>query len=251
MKTMKLSHFICGLLLIVSCKKADQHLTKITAKNIAVDSTLVPNVKIEALIAPYKVQLTDDMQEALTYTPVKLTKQNISMQSTLGNLLADMCVVVADTLYKEKTKNTIDFAMFNNGGIRASIPAGNITKEHAFKLMPFDNELVVATLSGDKVAALVTYFIKNKSAHPLSKNIALNITGTSYTLNINGKPLQKDKTYNVLTSDYLQGGGDRMNFFKNPVKLTPLNYKMRDAIIAYFQKVDTLQTAIDNRVKLN
>ena len=42
-----------------------------------------------------------------------------------------------------------------------------------------------------------------------------------------------------------------MNFFKNPVKLTPLNYKMRDAIIAYFQKVDTLQTAIDNRVKLN
>ena len=154
---MKLSHFICGLLLIVSCKKADQHLTKITAKNIAVDSTLVPNAKIEALIAPYKVQLTDDMQEALTYTPVKLTKQNISMQSTLGNLLADMCVVVADTLYKEKTKNTIDFAMFNNGGIRASIPAGNITKEHAFKLMPFDNELVVATLSGDKVAALVAY----------------------------------------------------------------------------------------------
>ncbi|WP_165731192.1 5'-nucleotidase C-terminal domain-containing protein [Polaribacter sp. 20A6] len=248
---MKLSHFICCLLLVVSCKKADQQLTKITAKNIAIDSTFVASTKITNLIAPYKEQLTGDMQETLTYTPIKLTKQNIDRQSTLGNLLADMCVAVANPLFKEKTNNSIDFSMFNSGGIRASIPAGNITKEHAFKLMPFDNELVVATLTGDKVKELVAYFIKNKAAHPLSKNIELTITGDTYTLLINGKPLDENKTYTVLTSDYLQDGGDKMNFFKNPVALTVLDYKMRDAIIDYFQKVDTLQTTIDNRVKLN
>ncbi|MCG1036810.1 5'-nucleotidase C-terminal domain-containing protein [Polaribacter sargassicola] len=248
---MKISHIICCFLLLVSCKKTEQQLTKITAKNIAIDSIIVPSTKINQLIAPYKEQLTSDMQEKLTFTPVKLTKQNISMQSTLGNLLADLSIEMANPIFKEKTKTTIDFSMFNNGGIRATIPAGNISKEHAFKLMPFDNEFVVVTLSGDKIEELVSYLIKNKAAHPLSKNIALTIKkDKTYTLKINGKNFSKDKTYTVLTTDYLQGGGDKMNFFKEPLKLTILDYKMRDAIIDYFKKVDSLQTDIDNRVTI-
>jgi hypothetical protein len=39
-----------------------------------------------------------------------------------------------------------------------------------------------------------------------------------------------------------------MNFFKNPEKLTKLDYKVRDAILDYFEKVDTLTTTIDKRV---
>ena len=38
------------------------------------------------------------------------------------------------------------------------------------------------------------------------------------------------------------------DFFKNPEKLIKLDYKIRDAIIDYFKKTDTLQTAIDHRV---
>ena len=114
--------------------------------------------------------------------------------------------------------------------------------------MPFDNELVVVKLTGEKISELATYFINNKKAHPLSKNIELIIQESNYNLKINEEEFDNNKTYTVLTSDYLQEGGDKMDFFKKPTKLIKLDYKIRDAIIDFFMKTDTLQTAIDNRV---
>ncbi|RBW62426.1 UDP-sugar hydrolase [Tenacibaculum sp. E3R01] len=245
---MKLSYLFCFFLAITSCKKNKTHLTKITAKTIAIDSTIQSSEKIDDTIAPYKKKLADNMSKVLSYTPEKLTRQGINMQSNLGNLLADLCIEMAAPIFKEKSNTSIDFSMFNHGGIRATIPAGKITKEHAFKLMPFENELVVAEITGNKVIELVNYFIENKVANPLSKNIELTIKENNYSLKINGEIFDKNKTYSVLTSDFLQGGGDKMIFFKNPKKLTKLNYKVRDAIINYFKKVDTLKTSIDNRI---
>lgn len=247
---MKYIHLLCFLVLLSSCKKEHQNLTKITAKNIAIDTSITASKDINQIIKPYKEELIGDMQAPLTFTPIDLTKENIDKQSNLGNLLADLCIEMANPVFLEKTKKNIDFSMFNSGGIRAIIPKGVVTRERAFKVMPFENELVVVTLSGDKMEELIQYFVKTNAAHPLSKNIDLTIKGNDYTLKINGKPFDKSKSYSVLTTDYLQSGGDRMNFFKSPLKLTVLDYKMRDGIIDYFQKVDTLKTAIDNRVKL-
>ena len=247
---MKPIYFICLFFLVASCKKTDRTLTKITAKNIAIDSTLMASPEIENIIMPYKEKLIGEMERVLTYTTIDLTKQSTQMQSTLGNLMADLSVEMANPIFKEKTGNAIDFAMFNSGGLRASIAEGNVTKESAFKLMPFDNEFVVVNLSGDKVEELINYFIRNQSAHPLSKNINLRIKENGYDLKINGEKFDKNKTYAVLTSDYLQTGGDGMVFFDNPQRLTNLNYKIRDAVIDYFEKSDTLKVSIDNRVTI-
>lgn len=245
---MKLTYLIILLLAFSSCKKTARQLTKITAKNIAIDSTIIPSAKIDSIISPYKVKLNADMKYVLSYSPKKMVKNEGNMQSALGNLMADVCFEMANPIYKKTTNESIDFVLFNYGGIRSSIPAGEIMKEDAFKLMPFENELVAVTLTGKKTSALVDYFITNKKAHPLSKNIALTIKENGYDLKINDKTFDTNKDYTVLTSDYLQGGGDKMDFFKNPKKLTKLDYKIRDAIIDYFKKTDTLQAAIDNRI---
>lgn len=245
---MKYSYLLCLFLAVASCKKAKSNLTKITAKTIAVDSSFTSSTKIDSMVAPYKEKLASEMKQVLSYTPRELVRTDGEMQSTLGNLTADLYFDVANPIYQEKTKKSIDFSMFNYGGIRAAIPQGKVTTEHAFKLMPFENELVVAEITGDKIIELVQYFIENKRAHPLSKNVSLTITGNDFTLKLNGKDFDKNKTYSVLTSDYLQSGGDRMNFFKNPKELTKLDYKARNAIIDYFKKVDTLQATTDNRV---
>jgi len=245
---MKPFHFICLLLFFASCKKTERTLTKITAKNIVVDSSLVASTGIESFIMPYKDKLIGEMDRVLTHTTIDLSKQNTQMQSTLGNLVADLCVEMANPIFKEKTNTVIDFAMFNSGGLRASIAAGKVTKESVFQLMPFDNELVVVSLTGTKVQELIYYFIRNESAHPLSNNINLRIKKDVFDLKINGEKFDKNKTYSVLTSDYLQTGGDGMVFFKNPEKLTSLNYKVRDAVIDYFEKTDTLKVMIDQRV---
>ncbi|TCI93185.1 5'-nucleotidase C-terminal domain-containing protein [Tenacibaculum sp. M341] len=247
---MRVTSFLCFILLFVSCKQTNKHLTKITAKTIAVDSTIASSSEIDSIITPYKNKMTAEMQQVLCYNPTDLVKNDGELQSSLGNLMADLCFENALPIFKEKTGKDIDFAMFNNGGIRATIPKGKVLTENAFKLMPFENELVAVEITGEKVVELIEYFLSGKKAHPLSKNIQLTVNerNKDYSLIINGKSFNKNNTYVVLTTDYLQGGGDKMVFFKNPEKLIKLDYKMRDAIIDHFKKVDTLKTSLDNRV---
>lgn len=236
------------MLALVSCKKTYVSLTKITAETIAIDSSLPSSTKVDKLVLPYKEKMLSEIEKVLTYAPKDLVGTDGNMQSSLGNLMADLCYDVANPIFKEKTGREIDFAMFNRGGIRAGIPKGKVTSRHAFKLMPFENLLVVVELSGEKINELVSYFIKNKRAHPLSKNIQLTILEDNYLLKINNVDFDKNKTYTVLTSDYLQSGGDKMLFFKNPKTLTKLDYKVRDAIITYFKNTKELNSELDNRI---
>ncbi|WP_348747269.1 5'-nucleotidase [Tenacibaculum sp. 190524A02b] len=233
-----------------SCKKKETQLTKITAKNIAVDTKIQASSTIDSVINPYKEKLEAQMQQVLSYTPKDLVKTDGEMQSSLGNLLADLCFDIANPIFNKQTNEFIDFAMFNHGGMRARISKGDIRVNDAFKLMPFENELVVAEITGEKMMELVKYFKESKRAHPLSNNIELSINQADFNLKINGKKFDKNKTYKVLTSDYLQNGGSNMVFFKNPKKLSIIDCKVRDAIISYFKKVDTIKTTIDNRITI-
>lgn len=245
---MRFFYLIIALLLFFSCQQVSNVPTKIIAKNIAVDSTTKSSTAIDSVVSIYSKDLTKEIKKVLSYTPKDLVRTDGVMQSTLGNLMADLCYEIANPIFKEKTKKSIDFAMFNYGGIRAGIPKGEVTVENAFNLMPFENEFVVAELKGEKIIQLVSYFIKNNRAHPLSKQVQLIINKGDYSLKINQKPFDKKKTYKVLTSDYLQSGGDKMNFFGNPIQLTKLDVKIRDAILIHFRKKDTLKSIIDNRV---
>ncbi|OSY88063.1 UDP-sugar hydrolase [Tenacibaculum holothuriorum] len=244
----KIFYAICLIFMVISCKKTDAKLTKIIAKTIEIDSTIQPSVALKTVISPYKEKLAAKMQKVLSYSSEELNKKDSVRQSLVGNLMADLSIEMVSPLFNKKTNETIDFVMFNYGGIRAIIPKGEVAVERAFKIMPFENELVVVELTGEKIKELISYFINNKKAHPLSKNVQLTIASGNYDLKINNVPFDSKKTYRVLTSDYLQSGGDRMTFFKDPVKLTKLNYKFRDVIIDYFKEVDTLKSTIDNRI---
>ena len=127
-------------------------------------------------------------------------------------------------------EQNIDLAMFNNGGLRSYIDTGNITRGEIFKLMPFENELVVVSLNKKEFQKLVEYYIKT-GGQPIS-------FGDSFNLN--------DTIFSILTSDYLANGGDKMIFFKNK-KYHSIGVKIRDAIINYCQKTDTINPILDNR----
>jgi 2',3'-cyclic-nucleotide 2'-phosphodiesterase (5'-nucleotidase family) len=235
--------------LIFSCKKEKYIATKITAKTVSIDTGLTSVHDITKIIAPYKEKMITEINTKISYTPKKIVRTDGDLESSLGNLMADLSYERANPLFNKETDENIDFAMFNYGGIRAGIPAGNITNKHAFELMPFDNMYVVVELSGDKMEELITYLITKKTAHPLSKHIQLTITKNGYELFIQHKKFDNKKTYYVLTTDYLQSGGDNMVFFKNPKSIYKQDYKMRDAIIDYFKSVDTVKTILDNRFK--
>jgi len=119
--------------------------------------------------------------------------------------------------------------------------------------MPFENNIVVVDLPGKSVLNLVEYLIQSKRPHPLSHiQIILDKHHELHDLKINGKPFDVDKTYHVATSDYLVTGGDNMTFFKGMTGSTDTDYLIRNAMIDYFKKVDTLKAKVDDRfIKLN
>ena len=237
--------------LLIACKNNSHEVSKINAKQLKIGNEVKQDSSIIQLFTPYKKKMTKEITKSLSFSTKILERTDGNLQSTLGNLVADLSYEKANELFKNKTGKTVDFSMSNYGGIRAAIMKGDVTVSNAFELMPFDNTIVVVELNYDKIKALFNYFVAKKRAHPLSKNIQLTIENDSYNVLINGKPIKKDRTYFVATSNYLQKGGDGMIFFSEPESLFDSNFLIRDAIVDYFESKDTLRANLDNRVIIN
>ena len=115
--------------------------------------------------------------------------------------------------------------------------------------MPFENSAVVVGLKQEQIIEIANYIINEKKPHPLS-GMTFTISKENLPINIlvQGKQLEKDKIYYVVTSDYLSNGGDNMTFFKNNVERHDLDYKLRNIMIDYFKDVDTLK--FDNSIRI-
>lgn len=231
-----------------SCKKEAYHLTKIKGENIAITDSL-PTVKpIDEFIAPYRDHLNKNLDSVLTYSVDTYSKSDGELETALGNLMADVVYEQANPIFKSRTGKDIDFLLLNHGGMRAIISKGDVTTRTAYQLMPFENSIVVADLKGEQVKELLEYLARNKRAHPIANlKVELDTNSNLSKVTVNGKPIDYGKNYFVCTNDYLANGGDRMNFFKTNDSLYVLDYKIRNALIDYLKKTDTLNPVLDNR----
>ena len=175
-------------------------------------------------ILPYKTKLDAQMNAVLCHSKQEMKKTK--PESLLGNWTSDVCLEIAQKIYKDN----IDLSFFNVGGLRNPIPKGNITKKDLFKLMPFENELVVLELNKSEFLDLKAYF-NTTNGQPVA-------FADGFSLN--------DSLFLVLTTDYLANGGDNMAFFKNKTQ-NKLGIKMRDALINYCIKEDTISSKLDKR----
>lgn len=212
-----------------------------------IDSTIVGDESITAYYLPYKKSLDSQMSSVLVYSSEELTKAQ--PESKLSNFFSD---AISSTCKQHQI--VFDFALpSTNGGIRTSLPKGAITLRQAFELMPFENELVVLYLPASSVIKL-SKFIIEKGGQPIS-NLLIEAKGDSITtLLVNNQPVDKAKTYRVLTSDYLANGGDGILAFKEAIKKENTNIKVRDAIIEFMRNEQnagrTLNPMLDGRIKI-
>ncbi len=250
MYNMKLYPWILGLFLIlISCKKNPIHLQRIEGKQISISDEFVSDSIVIDLVSPYKENLESDMNEVLAYAPIDLIRNRDMVETNIGNFMADLCYKHGNAVFKEKTGNNVDFVLLNIGGVRSEISKGNVTTRNAFEVMPFENSMVVTELPYEKIVELLEYLTKSASPHPFSKQLKLVFENDKLTsAKINNEDFSKNKTYFVLTSDYLQHGGDRMTFFKDPISLVDLDYKIRTAIIDELKEIDTISAKVDGRI---
>jgi len=211
-------------------------LQRIAAEQIPVDSTFK------------EVTVNQMLDSTLAYAPAKISKMDGAYNTTAGNLMADIMLSETNPIFKKRTGKDIDFVLMNHGGIRAIISKGKVSARTAYEVMPFENNISVVELDGKSVLQMITYIVQSKRAHPLSGiQVILNKDDSIKTLKIRGKPFDVEQHYYVATSDYLVSGGDDMVFFKNALSVTETDYKIRNAMIDYFSKVDTLVPTIDDR----
>ncbi len=217
--------------------------------NIEINQQVLSDSSIVKYYQPFKKSLEESlMNTPISYSPETYKKNDGELNSTLSNMFADATYEMSNPVFNKMSGKNIDIVLLNNGGIRSIISKGNISEKTAFELMPFENSIVVLELSGFSIIKMIDYLRKVKLQHPISGlQITLNNDYSVNEVKINGVSIENEKKYYVATTDYLLEGGDKMYFLAETTKTTDINYKMRDILIDYFKKYDTLKLKSDNR----
>ncbi len=207
------------------------HLANRTANRIGVDSlTATADTSVANFLQPYRQGLDRTMNEVLTRTTGRIEKGQ--PDGPLNDLLTDALLQQASQRYGKP----VDASHLNFGGIRNNLPEGNITTGSIFEVMPFDNQLVVLTLTGDMLYQLLNHFAAGNKLVVGGLRAKIHDGKVQSVTFTNGRTLQPNETYTVAMSDYIADGGDNANFLKNAVRRENINYLIRDALIDYFRQ---------------
>ena len=250
--------FILYIFLLSSC--STQYILE-SSTNEVIPVNINEDKSINEIIEPYKLGIDSIMNEVLCLSKEEIKKGK--PEGKLGNFVTDLCLEMYDSI--------ADICVMNNGGLRSSLPSGKITRGDIYKLMPFENELVVLELNAEEVYELSEYII-SRGGEPFS---GFKIYSDQDSIGIevdNGDIIHKNEsdnvimslpvcgtytqlmeddwyTFKILTSDYLANGGDKMKFFNNK-KQHKVGVKLRDAIINYCKMKEEIYSEIDNRIRL-
>ena len=135
---------------VLSACHRPMHVAESQGEIIMIDSTVdaLQDTTYLQHIAPAKATLEAQLNDPIGYAPEAMPVY--APECPMLNWASDALLAIARKLCPEP----VDVAVVNIGGMRCNWGAGDITFRHVFELMPFDNELVVLTMSGKEILAL-------------------------------------------------------------------------------------------------
>lgn len=177
------------------------------------------------MIQPYRKNLEAEMNVPIGYSEAEMSHRGIG-ETALGNFVAD----VQKSFAEEILGYEIDLSVMNNGGLRNSLPKGEITIGNIYELSPFDNYLYILALEAKDIQNLAEYIVQNKNIG-INGMLLKSEAGVIETLKLNGQELQEGRVYKLAIHDYLANGGDNMAFLKDLPRLEISNHLLRDILI--------------------
>ncbi len=181
---------------------------------------------VDSLLVPIGTTL----EELTSYPP----------EDKLSNLAGDIMLAYGTAYLKESTGESsarADMSITNFGGIRASMPAGDVTSFDIISIFPFDNKIMVLDLEGKYVRELMENFAKRGRVEAMGgvrlkidKNVLVECT-------VAGEPIDDERIYKVVTIDFLLGGGDSVYALKYAQKIEDCGVYMRDIVIDYIRNL--------------
>ena len=253
MKTKSLFLTLTAFLFLLSGCKSYYSLTQVSRTRMLVDSRYdqQPDVYAAAYLLPY-TQHVDSLMNPLVGRTSQFLDRGIP-EGLLSNLLPDIFMWAAER-YHEKP----DFAVYNYGGIRAALPAGDVTRGDVLDVAPFENKICFGTLRGADVLELFQQFMV-RGPHGVSHGVEL-VFDKDLKLRsakINGKPVDPEASYRFTTIDYVAHGNDGMTAFSKKfdfVEHKKAEDNSRDLIIEYFRdklsRGETIDPTLEGRIQI-
>ena len=183
--------------------------------------------EFSSLIDTYTASVSAKMEEVIGNCPQAIRKG--TPESALYNLTGDALVWMA----REYMDTDVDVSLYNSGGLRAEISAGNLTIGDVYAVYPFDNVLSVITLKGSDLKTMFNYVASNGGL-PVNSGVKLVISNKKVkSVTVHGKAIDNNKTYTVATIDYLVEL-ERYGF-ENAISRSDSPEVIRDYFVEYFR----------------
>lgn len=247
MKPFKLLYLITALVLFAACSPKAWKIAEYSTGKIAINASLdsIADKSYLEVLRLYQEQIGNELNFVIGQSVEKMTSGR--PESVLSNFSADMLREVASS----HLDTIIDIAIINMGGLRASLPKGDITKREILELMPFENEMVVLWLKGDLLEELIDV-IAQLDGEGVS-GIRMGIKDKkAVDVTVNGEEINKNKLYAIATSDFLAGGNDHLIQLALSVRRINTGIKIRDVYINYIsdctKKGKAIQSTLDGRI---
>ena len=236
---------LCSLFLLPACQKQPQRVVFATTEAIPVDGSSdgIQDSAYLAILAPIKANMEREMNVVLGYAAQDMWVDGPECPMT--NWASDALFEAAKKVYPGQ----VDIAIVNMGGMRCSWAKGPITKGNVFELMPFDNKLVVLTLSGEDVLELCESFARYGGQGVAGMRVKI-LDGMVAEVTVGNKALDKKAQYKVATSDYLSSGADHMDALANYSECWNSGLLIRDLYLTAVSESDTIVAAVDGRMTI-
>ena len=182
-----------------------------------------------AIIDEYTASVSYKMEEVLGNCPQAIKKG--TPESPLYNLTGDALIWMA----KEFMDTDADVSLYNSGGLRAELSAGNLTIGDVYAVYPFDNVLSILTMKGSDLKTMFNYVASNNGL-PVNSGVKLVINNKKVkSVTVNGQAIDNNKIYKVATIDYLVELG--RYGFENATSRSDSPEIIRDYFVEYFRHI--------------
>jgi len=174
----------------------------------------------------------------------------------------DMGNMIADAMRDAVIDKGYTIALANSGGIRASLDAGDVTLGEIMTILPFQNTLSTFKVTGEQLLTAIENGVSQiedvagrfpqvsgmRYSFDLSK--APNERVTSIEIDEDGswQPLDLNKTYGMVSNNFIRGGGDGYKVFRSASDIYDFGPDLADVVANYIKANPGYSGYTDNRI---
>lgn len=225
---------------------ANGELLGATAEVRDVPADLAPDPATAAIVAAAQREIAPVKGLVLGRSAATLSHDRYQL-SPLGQWVTDAMRAAVQT----------DIALCNGGGLRTGLAAGTVTLGDLYAVVPFDNNLYVAAMTGGQVLAALEHGVGNEKFGTLQfsglrvefdRHAPAGSRVKAVTL-ADGSPLAAERVYTVAVSDFLVAGGDEYVMVKAAASHTDTFRQLRDVLAEAVRQAGVIRFQPDERLE--